>query len=373
MIPFLDLKSINAQYRDDLIAAATRVIDSGWYIQGTEVKTFEQEFANYCGTEHCIGVANGLDALTLTMRAWKELGKLKEGDEVIVPANTYIASILAITENRLTPVLVEPDEQTYNLCPQKTSAFVTDKTRAILAVHLYGQLAPMPEIMALAKAHSLLVLEDAAQAHGAEMQGKKAGSWGDAAGFSFYPGKNLGALGDAGAVTTNNAELAQAIRALGNYGSYKKYENIYQGVNSRLDEMQAALLRVKLKHLDTETRRRSQIALAYAKGIQNPAILKPINADSTMENLQNHVFHLYVVRTAQRDMLQQHLQNFGVQSMIHYPIPPHQQKAYKIWVNQRYPLTETIHQQVLSLPVSPVMRDDQVCAVVDACNSYKVI
>ena len=229
VVPFLDLKMFNAQYREDLIEATTRVIDSGWYILGSEVKNFEQEFATYCGTKHCIGMANGLDALTLTLRAWKELGKLKEGDEVIVPANTYIASILAITENRLKPVLIEPDEHTFNLCPRKTAAAFTSRTKAILAVHLYGQLAPMPELMALADHHGLLVLEDSAQAHGAAINGKKAGSWGHASGFSFYPGKNLGALGDAGAVTTNDDELANTIRALGNYGSHKKYENLYPG------------------------------------------------------------------------------------------------------------------------------------------------
>jgi len=371
-VPFLDLKAINAQYRQDLIDAATRVIDSGWYIQGTELKAFESEFAAYCGTRHCIGVANGLDALTLTLRAWRELGKLKEGDEVIVPANTYIASILAITENRLKPVLVEPDKHTYNLCPTKTAAAITANTKAILAVHLYGQLAPMPELMALANEHGLLVLEDSAQAHGAAINGKKAGSWGHASGFSFYPGKNLGALGDAGAVTTNDDDLAKTIRALGNYGSHKKYENLYQGVNSRLDEMQAAMLRVKLQHLDAETQRRKEIALAYAKGITHPALSQPIPANSTLASLENHVFHLYVIRTAEREALQAHLANTGIQTLIHYPIPPHQQRAYSQWSEKTYPLTEAIHQQVLSLPISPVMTDDQVDAVIAACNSFEM-
>jgi dTDP-4-amino-4,6-dideoxygalactose transaminase len=371
-IPFLDLKTINAQCRQDLIEAATRVIDSGWYIQGTELKAFESEFAAYCGTQHCIGVANGLDALTLTLRAWKELGKLKEGDEVIVPANTYIASILAITENRLKPVLVEPDVHTYNLCPHKTAAAITSNTKAILAVHLYGQLAPMPELMALADEHGLLVLEDSAQAHGAAINGKKAGSWGHASGFSFYPGKNLGALGDAGAVTTNDDELAQTIRALGNYGSHKKYENLYQGVNSRLDEIQAAMLRVKLKHLDVETQRRKEIALAYAKGIKNPIFSQPISADNTLSSLESHVFHLYVIRTVAREATQTHLAKTSVQTLIHYPIPPHQQRAYSQWSEKTYPLTEAMHQQVLSLPISPVMTDDQVSTVIAACNSFKL-
>lgn len=371
MIPFLDLKEINAQHRQELIEVATRVIDSGWYIQGTEVKAFEEEFAAYCGTEHCIGVANGLDALTLTLRAWKELGKLNEGDEVIVPANTYIASILAITENRLKPILVEPDEATFNLCPAKTAAAITPKTKAIIAVHLYGQLCPMPELLNLATQHDLLVLEDAAQAHGASIGGRKAGSWGHAAGFSFYPGKNLGALGDAGAVTTNCSELASTIRAIGNYGSHKKYENLYQGVNSRLDEMQAAMLCVKLKHLDAETERRKEIALAYAKGITHPALSQPIPAESVLTVLENHVFHLYVVRTAERDALQAHLTNAGVQTLIHYPVPPHQQQAYTQWNKKTYPLTEAIHQQVLSLPISPMMTDEQIKAVINAVNRFQ--
>ncbi|MWJ28488.1 aminotransferase class V-fold PLP-dependent enzyme [Halomonas sp. ZH2S] len=371
MVPFLDLKAINGQYRDELVAAAIRVIDSGWYIQGEEVQAFEQEFAAYCGSTHCIGVANGLDALTLTLRAWKEQGRLKEGDEVIVPANTYIASVLAITENRLTPVLVEPDEATYNLCPKKAEEAITSRTRAILPVHLYGQLADMPAIMDIAERHKLLVLEDAAQAHGASLYGRKAGSWGHAAGFSFYPGKNLGALGDAGAVTTNDDELAQTLRAIGNYGSHKKYENLYQGVNSRLDEMQAAMLRVKLKHLDAETQRRKEIALAYACGISNSVLTQPIPANSTVESLENHVFHLNVIRTTAREALQSYLTDAGVQTLIHYPIPPHQQKAYAEWDIQAYPLTEAIHQQVLSLPISPVMTDDQVQAVIDACNRLR--
>ncbi|MDM8349798.1 DegT/DnrJ/EryC1/StrS family aminotransferase [Pseudomonas sp. sp1636] len=372
-ISFLDLKSLNTRYREELIGAATRVIDSGWYIQGQEMKAFEQEFTDYCGTRHCIGVANGLDALTLTLRAWKELGKLQDGDEVIVPANTYIASILAITENRLKPVLLEPDEATYNLCPVKTAAAITPNTKAIVAVHLYGQLAPMPEIMALADQHQLLVLEDSAQAHGASINGKKAGNWGHASGFSFYPGKNLGALGDAGAVTTNDDELAQTIRALGNYGSHKKYENIYQGVNSRLDEMQAAMLRVKLKYLDVESQRRKEIAQAYAQGISNPEIQQPIAANSTLATLEPHVFHLYVIRTKRREALQTHLNAAGVQTLIHYPIPPHRQQAYKAWNQQSYALTEAIHQQVLSLPISPVMSKDDVQQVIAICNAFRPV
>ena len=366
MIPFLDLKAINTRYREDLIEAATRVIDSGWYIQGVELSAFESEFAGYCGTKHCIGVANGLDALTLTLRAWKELGRLKDGDEVIVPANTYIASILAITENRLTPILLEPSKKTFNLCPDKTANAITPRTKAILAVHLYGQLAPMPELMALANQHGLLVLEDSAQAHGASIEGKKAGSWGHASGFSFYPGKNLGALGDAGAVTTNDEELASTIRALSNYGSQKKYENIYQGVNSRLDEMQAALLRVKLKHLDAETQHRREISKLYREQITNSHVCLPETED---EN--SHVWHLFVLRSQYRDQLQEHLINSGVQTLIHYPIPPHQQKAYEDWKALQLPTTQKIHNEVLSIPISPAMSIKDAREVCDAINNFQ--
>ena len=369
MIPFLDLKNINQQYRADLIEACTRVIDSGWYIGGKELEIFEQNFADYCGTQFAIGVANGLDALILTLRAWKELGKLQDGDEVIVPSNTYIASILAITANNLTPVLVEPDLATYNIDPLKIEQAITSKTRVILPVHLYGQLAEMPEIMKIAKQHNLLVLEDSAQSHGAQIQGKKAGNWGDASGFSFYPGKNLGALGDAGAVTTNDAELATMLKALRNYGSHEKYKNLVPGVNSRLDEIQAAMLDVKLKYLEEETQHRRHIASLYLNGIKNPLIqlpLKEVNAESYLQ----HVWHLFVIRSNQREALQQYLLNHGVQTLIHYPIPPHKQQAYKEWNNLSYPLTEKIHQQVLSLPMSPTLSFDEAKKIIDLCNSF---
>ena len=364
MIPFLDLKGINAKYRDELIQVATRVIDSGWYIQGSEVRKFESEFSEYCGVKHCIGVANGLDALTLTLRAWKEMGKLRDGDEVIVPANTYIASILAITENHLVPVLVEPDATSYNLCPKNTEAFITPKTKAILIVHLYGQLAEMPAIMDIAKRHNLLVLEDSAQAHGVSINGKKSGNWGDAAGFSFYPGKNLGALGDAGAVTTNDDELAQVIRALGNYGSHKKYENLYKGVNSRLDEMQAAILRVKLRYLDNEIAKRKEIANYYIKNIKNENIVLPITTTDS-------AWHLFVIRAKNRDELQKHLLDNGIQTLIHYPIPPHKQTAYKELKNQSYPVTEIMRKEVLSLPISPLMSEDDAQVVVQSVNTFQ--
>ena len=366
MLKFLDLTAVNTCYREELIAACTRVIDSGWYIHGKEVQAFEEVFASYCGVNHCIGVANGLDALTLTLRAWKELGKLKEGDQVIVPANTYIASILAITENRLQPVLVEPDMDTFNIAPEKIAAAITKKTRVILPVHLYGQLANMPAVMELAEKYRLLVLEDSAQAHGASLRGRRAGSWGDASGFSFYPGKNLGALGDAGAITTNDQELAQTIRAIANYGSHKKYQNIYQGVNSRLDEIQAAMLCVKLKHLDTDTEKRRQVARAYLSGITNPLIQLP-----TFEKEEQHVWHLFVVRTANRDALQSYLSNHGIQTLVHYPIPPHQQQAYSGWSKQHYPITEQIHKEVLSLPVSPVMPDTAVQKIITIVNEFR--
>lgn len=370
MIPFLDLKSINQQYRDELVAACSRVIDSGWYIDGKELESFEKNFAEYCGTRFAIGVANGLDALILTLRAWKELGKLQDGDEVIVPSNTYIASILAITANNLTPVLVEPDLNTYNIDPAKIQQAITAKTRVILPVHLYGQLAEMPEIMQIAKQHNLLVLEDSAQSHGAQIQGKKAGNWGDAAGFSFYPGKNLGALGDAGAVTTNDAELATMLKALRNYGSHEKYKNLVPGVNSRLDEIQAAMLDVKLKYLDQETQHRRHIASLYLNGIKNPLIQLPLNGINA-ESYEQHVWHLFVIRTNQREALQKHLNKQGIQTLIHYPIPPHKQQAYKEWNDQSYPLAEVMHQEVLSLPISPVMQTEQVKLVVAAINSFE--
>lgn len=370
MIPFLDLKAINAQYRDKLLAACTQVIDSGWYISGKEVEGFERKFADYCGTQYAIGVANGLDALILTLRAWKELGRLNEGDEVIVPSNTYIASILAISQNNLKPVLVEPDIHTFNIDAKKIEAVITTKTKAILPVHLYGQLAAMPEIMVIAKKYNLLVLEDSAQAHGAEIDGKKAGSWGDASGFSFYPGKNLGALGDAGAITTNDAELAHMLKAIRNYGSHEKYKNLVPGVNSRLDEIQAAILNVKLKFLDQENQYRRHIADLYLKEIQNSAIELPftnINAETDTQ----HVWHLFVIRTQHREQLQKHLAEHGVQTLIHYPIPPHKQQAYQEWNNFSLPISEQIHAEVLSLPIGPTLSIDEAKQVVQLCNGFQ--
>ncbi|QJI28190.1 DegT/DnrJ/EryC1/StrS family aminotransferase [Pseudomonas sp. ADAK18] len=370
MIKFLELKDINNRCRDELVAACTRVVDSGWYIGGTELHDFEREFAAYCGTRHCIGVANGLDALVLVIRAWKELGYMSEGDEVIVPSNTYIASVLAISENGLVPVLVEPDPRTLNLCPVKVESAITNKTKAILPVHLYGRMANMPKIAEIAKRHNLLVLEDSAQAHGAHIDGRKAGNWGDASGFSFYPGKNLGALGDAGAVTTNDDKLAATIRALGNYGSYEKYKNTYRGVNSRLDEIQAACLSVKLKYLDAQTAYRREIAQLYTTSITNPLISLPVRLDFDALGNSSHVWHVYTVQCEQRDELQKHLLGHNIQTLIHYPIPPHQQQAYAELADQSYPVAERIHQQILSLPIGPTLSMAEAQAIVSACNSF---
>jgi len=371
MIPFLDLKNINKQYRNDLIDACTRVIDSGWYIGGNELEQFEKNFAEYCDVKFAIGVANGLDALILTLRAWKELGKLNDGDEVIVPSNTYIASILAITANNLTPVLVEPDIATYNIDPAKIEAAITSRTKVILPVHLYGLLAPMPEIMGIAKKHDLLVLEDSAQSHGAQIDNKKSGNWGDASGFSFYPGKNLGALGDAGAVTTNNEELAQMLRALRNYGSHEKYKNLVPGVNSRLDEIQAAILDIKLKFLDSETYHRRKIARLYLENINNLLIKLPLD-NVNAEEYQQHVWHLFVIRTGYREALQKFLADHGVQTLIHYPIPPHKQQAYKEWNNLSYPISEQIHSEVMSLPIGPTISLEEAKKIIQLCNTFKV-
>ena len=371
MIPFLDLKNINGQYRAELIQACTRVIDSGWYIGGDELDKFEKKFAEYCEVKFVIGVANGLDALILTLRAWKELGKIKDGDEVIVPSNTYIASILAITANNLIPVLVEPYIHSYNINPEKIEEAITDKTRVILPVHLYGQLAEMPKIMTIAKKYDLLVLEDSAQSHGAEIANKRAGNWGDASGFSFYPGKNLGALGDAGAVTTNDEELAKIIRALRNYGSHEKYKNLVPGVNSRLDEIQAAILDVKLKYLDQEVVHRRKIAALYLEEINNPLIELPLS-NINANNYNQHVWHLFVIRTEHREALQKYLSEHGVQTLIHYPIPPHKQQAYKEWNDSSYPISEKIHAEVMSLPIGPTLSLDDANKVIQICNSFKV-
>jgi dTDP-4-amino-4,6-dideoxygalactose transaminase len=371
-VPFLNLKEINRLLRTDIIQSVIDVIDSGWYIQGDQLKKFEDEFAEYCGAKYCIGVANGLDALSLTLRAWKELGVISEGDEVIVPANTYIASILAITENKLTPILVEPNAYSYNIDPDNIKSVINKKTKVILQVHLYGQLANVEIINCIAKEHGLLVLEDSAQAHGASINGKKAGNWGDASGFSFYPGKNLGALGDGGAVTTNDYELSNVIRTIANYGSQKKYENNFAGVNSRLDELQAAILRVKLKHLEGEISSRRRVADIYLKNINNDLVQLPLDKFVDAKNMATHVWHLFVIQHEARNSLMNHLLNHNVQTVIHYPIPPHHQNAYKksSFYRQKLPITEKIHAQILSLPINSAVSDEQAYYVADIINKY---
>lgn len=366
-VPFLDLKKINAQYADELKEACFRVIDSGWYIRGDECRYFEREFASYCGVKYCVGVANGLDALTLILRAYKELGAMQNGDEVIVPANTYIASVLAISENSLTPVLVEPKIANYLIDVTRIEAAITPKTKAIMAVHLYGQLCNMEKINTIAKKHGLKVIEDSAQSHGASDQlGRRVGNIGDASGFSFYPGKNLGALGDGGAVTTNDSKLAEVIRALGNYGSKKKYENLFPGVNSRLDEIQAAMLRVKLNYLEDEIKCRREVAKAYSEGINLKGCYLPKGVDE-----EGHVWHLYVIRCEYRDALQKYLHKNGVSTVIHYPIPPHKQKAYAEKLGHlRLPITEKIHDQVLSLPMSPLQNKEETDKIIQLVNNF---
>ncbi|WP_460877805.1 DegT/DnrJ/EryC1/StrS family aminotransferase [Rhodanobacter koreensis] len=365
-VPFLSLKDVNARYADELKAAAARVIDSGWYVLGEELAAFEHEFAAYCGVRHAVGVGNGLDALSLILRGYKELGVIEEGDEVIVPGNTFIASFLAITGNRLVPVPVEPDPTSFNLDPTGVEAAIGPRTRAIMAVHLYGQLADMHALSALARRHNLLLIEDAAQAHGAMSDGRKAGAFGDAAGFSFFPAKNLGALGDGGAVVTGDTALAQRIAALRNYGSDVKYRHLFQGLNSRLDEMQAAMLRVKLKYLDEDIARRRRVARRYRDGIRHPQILVPEVARE-----EQHAWHLFVVRCSRRDALQRHLQAHGIQSQVHYPVPPHLQPAYAALRDADLPLTERLHDEVLSLPMGPTLSDDAVDRVIEACQAFE--
>jgi dTDP-4-amino-4,6-dideoxygalactose transaminase len=364
LIPFLNLKDINAQYENELKEAAARVIDSGWYILGQEVEKFEQVFADYCGVKHCIGVSNGLDALKLILKAYG----YGPGDEIIVPSNTYIASILAISEVGATPILVEPDIETYNISPFEIEKAITENTKAILVVHLYGKSAEMDEIQKIAVRYHIKVIEDAAQAQGVMYKGKKTGNLGDAAGFSFYPGKNLGALGDAGAITTNDNELANKIFALRNYGSLKKYENLYKGFNHRLDEIQAAFLQVKLKHLDKENELRRVVANEYLTSIDNPLITLPSESKQKSEN----VWHVFVIRTAQRDSLQTYLLDKGIQTVIHYPIPPHKQDANIEMKQNRYPVSEQIHKEILSLPVSPVQSKVITRYIIETLNKFKV-
>jgi dTDP-4-amino-4,6-dideoxygalactose transaminase len=366
MIKFLDLQKINAKYASELKQVSNEVIDSGWFLMGEKLNKFEADFAKYNGVSNAIGVANGLDALKLILKAYKNLGFMNAGDEVIVPANTYIASLLAISDNNLMPVLVEPSNKDFNLDLSLIEQKITSKTKAIMVVHLYGQICWSEDLEKLAKKHNLKVIEDNAQAIGAIYNGKKSGNLGDAAGFSFYPGKNLGALGDSGAVTTNDNKLAEEIRALGNYGSKQKYVNDVQGSNSRLDEIQAGFLTVKLKHIDADNKIRQEIANRYVLEINNPKIIVP----QLSENTENHVWHLFVIRTAERQKLQDYLLENGVQTIIHYPIPPHKQKAYKEMNTLSFPITEKIHDEVLSLPIGPVMTKEEVFKVIEVINKY---
>ncbi len=365
MIKFLDLQKVTRKYAGEIHEAVRRVVDSGWYLQGEENARFEKHYADYIGTRHCVGCANGLDALIWIFRAYIEMGVMKAGDEVIVPANTYIASILAITENGLKPVLVEPDIRTYQIDDRRIEEAITERTKAILIVHLYGQCAYTEQIGELCGKYGLKLVEDNAQAHGCLYEGRKTGSLGDAAGHSFYPGKNLGALGDGGAVTTDDEELAKVIRALVNYGSSQKYVFKYAGRNSRLDEIQAAILDVKLKHLDEDVVLRRQVAKYYVEHIVNPLIMVPC-----MEDWDAHVFHLFPVRCRRRDELQQYLSEHGVQTVIHYPIPPHKQECYREWNGLELPVTEQIHREELSLPISPVMEEEEVREVVRLLNEF---
>ena len=387
MIPFLNLHRINERYEADFQQQFQAFLDSGHYILGAQLRRFETEFASYCGVKHCVGVGNGLDALRLILEGYKELGKLTEGDEVLVAANTYIATIIAIQQAGLKPVLVEAESATYGFDIKALENKISVTTKAVMPVHLYGQVTTMDAVLTLAKAHNLLVIEDAAQAHGAEFrvqssrfevpgsnsmgkpEGDKAGNLGHAAGFSFYPTKNLGALGDGGAVTTNDDELAAMVKKIRNYGASSKYVNEVKGLNSRLDEIQAAFLSVKLKTLDGDNEQRRAIAKRYLTEITNNHIILP-----TIPDWNAHVFHLFVVRTKttkDREQLQKHLEKQGVGTLIHYPIPPHKQQALREFNTLSFPVAEAIHETILSIPISPVMNDDEVINVIEAVNSFK--
>ena len=365
MVKYLDLQRITAKYADEIHQALARVADSGWYLLGEENKSFEQHYADYIGSRYCIGVANGLDALIWILRAYMELGYLRPGDEVLVPANTYIASILAITENGLKPVLIEPRLSNYQIDEDLIEQHLTERSKALMIVHLYGQCAYSDKIRALCERYGLKLIEDNAQAHGCLYGGRKTGSLGDAAGHSFYPGKNLGALGDGGAVTTNDKELAKVVRTLANYGSEKKYLFRYTGRNSRLDEIQAAVLNVKLPYLDQDIELRKQVAARYLLEIRHPGIQLPLVTDRGQ-----HVYHIFPIRCSRRDALQAFLESRGIQTLIHYPIPPHKQACYKEWHNLFLPITEQIHREELSLPLSPVMTREEIDQVIAAVNAF---
>ena len=365
MVKLLDLQAITLMHGEEYEAAAKRVIESGWFLQGKENQTFEKDYAQYIGTSHCVAVANGLDALKLILRGYKELGVMNDGDEIIVPANTYIATILAITDNRLVPVLVEPTWENLELDIDKVEAAITPKTKGVMTVHLYGRIAFNDKLKKICQTHGLKLMEDCAQSHGCTWNGIKTGALGDAAAHSFYPGKNLGAFGDAGAVTTNDRELAETIRALANYGSQKKYVFKYVGINSRMSELDAAVLDVKLKYLDEDNQRRQKLAAFYYEHISNPLITLP----SRLKD-ENNVYHQFPIFCEYRDKLQEHLNTKGVQTLIHYPIPPHKQECYKDWNDRKYPITEKIHAQELSIPMNQVVSEEDASMVVDAINTF---
>lgn len=360
MISFLDIKKINEPYANAFQDKLKAVTNNGWFILGNEVNQFEDSFAHFCGSKYGIGVGNGLDAITLTFLAYIKNGNLQKGDEIMVPANTYIASILGILQAGLVPVLVEPNIETYNIDTSLIEAKITSKTKGILVVHLYGQLADMDAIIEIGYKHNLLIVEDCAQAHGLTFKGSHARC------FSFYPGKNLGALGDGGAVITNDETLALTIKKLRNYGSEKKYYNEFIGFNSRLDELQAAFLNVKLPNLDSENDKRRTIAKRYLAEIVNDKIILP-----TVKKIENHVFHLFVIRCKNRSEFQEYLTQNEIQTLIHYPVAPHQQQALKEWNDLHFPITEKIHDEVLSLPISPVMTNEEVTDVINTINAWK--
>lgn len=372
MIKFLDLKKINSRYIEEIQSEINKVVSSGWYINGEQLKNFEFEFSSFIGSNHCIGVGNGLDALKIIFQSYIETGRLKKGDEVIVPSNTYIASVLAITDNELVPVFVDPCENTYNLNVSSIQKKISPNTKAILTVHLYGQNSINDKMISICKSNNLLLIEDAAQSHGAIWNDKKTGNIGDASGFSFYPGKNLGALGDAGAITTNDNEIAKIAKSIANYGSKYKYEHNYKGVNSRLDEIQAAVLRVKLKFILDENQNRRKIANYYSKNITNPKIILPkyCNNKTNILNDLSHVWHLYVVKTKNRDTLKGFLSDNGIETLIHYPIPNHKQKAYSEFNHYKSPISENLQKQILSLPISGALEIREAEQVVDVVNKY---
>lgn len=366
MIKFLDLKKINSQFEKELKEASSRVIDSGWYLLGKELENFERDYASFCKVKYCLGVANGLDALRLIFKAYIEMGVMQKGDEIIVPANTYIASVLAITDNGLKPIFVEPNEETFNLDSSRLDNALSKNTKAILTVHLYGQISVDENMINFCSKNNLKLIEDAAQSHGAKWSKKVSGGIGNASGHSFYPGKNLGALGDGGAVTTNDKQLYKVIKALRNYGSFKKYENIYQGLNSRLDEIQAAFLSVKLKYIEHDIKNRRIVANYYLKNIVNKNIILP-----KVLKEEQHVWHLFVIKTKKRDKLIQYLEKNGVQTLIHYPICPNKQLAFKKYNKMNFKITNSMQNQVLSLPIGPLFNEVNLIKICKIINEFK--